>query len=45
MKKLLLLLILIGLTPELYAQRPQGGRPANFTKIKLEGMVTDKETQ
>jgi hypothetical protein len=45
MKKLLLLLILIGLTPELYAQGPQGGRPANFTKIKLEGMVTDKETQ
>ena len=45
MKKLLLLLIHIGLSPELDAQRPQVGRPANVTKIKLEGMVTDKETQ
>ena len=45
MKKLLLLLILFGLSTDLYAQRPQGGRAGNFTKIKLEGLVTDKETQ
>jgi len=45
MKNIFLALILIGLTPKLYAQRPQGGGPGNFTKLKIEGAVIDKETQ
>jgi outer membrane receptor protein involved in Fe transport len=46
MKKILIACILLGSTFNLFGQRP-GGPPngANFNKIKISGVVIDKETQ
>ncbi len=38
-------LLFLGLISTLFAQRPQGGGPGNFSKLKLTGIVVDKETQ
>lgn len=45
MKNKIFAFLLIGLSATLFAQRPQGGGPGNFSRIKLTGIVLDKETQ
>ncbi|MGB0316974.1 MAG: TonB-dependent receptor domain-containing protein [Flavobacteriaceae bacterium] len=44
MKNKFFALLFLGLISTLFAQRPQGG-PGNFSKLKLTGIVVDKETQ
>ena len=45
MKNKFFALLFLGLISTLFAQRPQGGGPGNFSKLKLTGIVVDKETQ
>lgn len=45
MKNKFFALLFLGLISTLFAQRPQGGGPGNFSKLKLTGIVLDKETQ
>ena len=45
MKNKFLALLFLGLISTLFAQRPQRGGPGNFSKLKLTGIVVDKETQ
>ena len=45
MKNKFFALLFFGLISTLFAQRPQGGGPGNFSKLKLTGIVVDKETQ
>jgi len=45
MKNKFFALLFLGLVSTLFAQRPQGGGPGNFSKLKLTGIVLDKETQ
>jgi outer membrane receptor protein involved in Fe transport len=45
MKNIFFALLFLGLISTLFAQRPQGGGPGNFSKLKLTGIVVDKETQ
>ncbi len=45
MKNKFFSLLFLGLISTLFAQRPQGGGPGNFSKLKLTGIVVDKETQ
>jgi outer membrane receptor protein involved in Fe transport len=45
MKNKFFALLFLGLVSTLFAQRPQGGGPGNFSKLKLTGIVVDKETQ
>ena len=45
MKNNFFALLFLGLISILFAQRPQGGGPGNFSKLKLTGIVLDKETQ
>jgi outer membrane receptor protein involved in Fe transport len=45
MKNKFFALLFLGLISTLFAQRPQGGGPSNFSKLKLTGIVVDKETQ
>ena len=45
MKNNFFALLFLGLISTLFAQRPQGGGPGNFSKLKLTGIVLDKETQ
>jgi len=45
MKNKFFALLFLGLISTLFAQRPQGGGPGNFSKLKLTGIIVDKETQ
>ena len=45
MKNNFFALLFLGLTSTLFAQRTQGGGPGNFSKLKLTGVVLDKESQ
>ncbi|MGB1455230.1 MAG: TonB-dependent receptor, partial [Flavobacteriaceae bacterium] len=45
MKNKFFALLFLGLISTLFAQRPQGGGPGNFSKLKLTGIVLDKETR
>ncbi|MGA0316302.1 MAG: TonB-dependent receptor domain-containing protein [Flavobacteriaceae bacterium] len=45
MKNKFFALLFLGLISTIFAQRPQGGGPGNFSKLKLTGIVLDKETQ
>jgi len=45
MKNKFFALLFLGLISTLFAQRPQGGGPGNVSKLKLTGIVVDKETQ